>query len=52
MAGRSLCVSDEGMRRAKQALKRQGLTQSAIAKTGIAAWSTVNRFFNGDRKIA
>ena len=47
MAGRSLCVSDEGMRRAKQALKRQGLTQSAIANTGIAAWSTVNRFFNG-----
>ncbi len=46
MSGRSLCVSAEGLIRARQALKRKGITQKAIANVGIASWSTVNKFFN------
>jgi hypothetical protein len=46
MSGRSLCVSEEGLIRARQALKRKGITQTAIANTGIASWSTVSKFFN------
>ncbi|MFO0209361.1 MAG: hypothetical protein ACK53E_00945, partial [Pseudanabaena sp.] len=46
MSGRSLCVSAEGLIRARQALKRKGITQKAIANTGIASWSTVSKFFN------
>ncbi|NEQ44342.1 MAG: hypothetical protein F6K00_12610 [Leptolyngbya sp. SIOISBB] len=48
MAGRSLQLSESGQQQARQALMYLGLTQKAIAyERAIAAWSTVNRFFNG-----
>jgi hypothetical protein len=36
----------EGLIRARQALKRKGITQKAIANARIASWSTVSKFFN------
>lgn len=47
MSQRSLTASSEGIKRAKLALKRQSLTQKAIAEEfAIASWSTVSKFFN------
>jgi predicted NACHT family NTPase len=48
MAGRSLQTSPQGIEKAKNALKRNSLTQKALVnERGIASWSTINRFFNG-----
>lgn len=48
MPGRSLQLSKEGQQQARQALLVRSLTQKAIAnELAIAAWSTVNKFFNG-----
>ncbi|MEH1887871.1 NACHT domain-containing protein [Nostoc sp.] len=45
---RSLVASSEGIKRAKVALKRQSLTQKALAEEfAIASWTTVSKFFNG-----
>jgi len=44
----SLIASPSGTQRARQALRRLSLTQSALVnERGIASWSTVNNFFNG-----
>ena len=55
MTGRSLQASSEGIEKARRALNRKNLTQTALVKErGIASWSTVNGFFNGkpvDRRI-
>jgi signal recognition particle GTPase len=55
MPGRSLVACSEGIDKAKKALQRCNLTQTAIAKElAIASWSTVSKFFNGkpvDRAI-
>jgi transcriptional regulator with XRE-family HTH domain len=55
MARRSLLASPQGIKRAKNALERNNLTQKALAnERGIASWSTVNKFFTGkpvDRSI-
>src|ERR671933_845528 len=46
MAMRSLLASPQGIKRAKNALERNNLTQKALAnERGIASWSTVNKFF-------
>lgn len=48
MPGRSLVACSEGIDKARKALQRYNLTQTAIAKElAIASWSTVNKFFNG-----
>lgn len=48
MARRSLRASAKGIQKAKLALERKNLTQKAIAyELAIAAWATVNKFFNG-----
>ncbi|MGI2906267.1 NACHT domain-containing protein [Tolypothrix sp. VBCCA 56010] len=45
---RSLVASLEGIKRARVALKRQKLTQKALAyEFAIASWATVSKFFNG-----
>ena len=45
---RSLKASTDGIVKARLALKRKNLTQTAIAtELAIAAWATVNGFFNG-----
>ncbi|HBL13660.1 MAG TPA: hypothetical protein DD379_20130, partial [Cyanobacteria bacterium UBA11162] len=53
--GRSLQALPEGIEKAKKALKRQNLTQTALAhEKALASWSTINKFFNGkpvDRAI-
>ncbi|MDY6940252.1 MAG: hypothetical protein SWY16_21675 [Cyanobacteriota bacterium] len=54
-AGRSLRASQDGIQRAKRALKRENLTQKALSsEMAIASWSTISKFFNGkpvDRPI-
>ena len=46
-AGRSLRASQEGIQRAKRALKRENLTQKALSsEMAIASWSTISKFFN------
>lgn len=47
MAGRSLRASKIGVQRAKQALMRRSLIQKSLVDEGIAAWATINKFFNG-----
>ena len=48
MVRRSLTTSKDGIKRAKQALKRKSLTQKAIyIELGIASRTTVASFFNG-----
>jgi DNA-binding Xre family transcriptional regulator len=45
---RSLIASPQGIEKAKLALVRRNLTQKALAnESGIASWSTINKFFNG-----
>jgi DNA-binding Xre family transcriptional regulator len=44
--GRSVVASEAGIVRAKQALKRQNLTQKAFSREIGLSWSTVNNFFN------
>jgi len=55
MTGRSLQASSERIEKARRALNRKNMTQTALVKErGIASWSTVNKFFNGkpvDRRI-
>lgn len=55
MTGRSLKASPQGIEKAKTALKRNNLTQKALAnEKQIASWSTINKFFTAkpvDRSI-
>jgi hypothetical protein len=45
---RSLRASESGIQLAKEALTRKSLTQMALVnERGIAAWSTINKFFTG-----
>ncbi|MUG93057.1 hypothetical protein F7734_11650 [Scytonema sp. UIC 10036] len=46
MAKRSLIASSEGIKRARLALTRRKLTQSALVQELGTSWSTINKFFN------
>ena len=51
MSNRSLNASPQGQETLRKALERKNLTQKSLSyegsASGIAAWSTINRFFNG-----
>ncbi|MGF1672579.1 MAG: DUF4384 domain-containing protein [Rivularia sp. (in: cyanobacteria)] len=51
MSNRSLSASPQGQEILRKALERQNLTQKSLSydgsADGIAAWCTINRFFNG-----
>ena len=51
MSNRSLNASPQGQEKLRKALERRNLTQKSLSYEGdvdgIAAWSTINRFFNG-----
>ncbi|MEM7553521.1 MAG: CHAT domain-containing protein [Cyanobacteria bacterium P01_A01_bin.84] len=51
MSNRSLSASSQGQEKLRTALERRNLTQKSLSyegsADGIAAWSTINRFFNG-----
>ncbi|MGB6301206.1 MAG: DUF4384 domain-containing protein [Rivularia sp. (in: cyanobacteria)] len=51
MSSRSLSASPQGQEILRKALERRNLTQKSLSYEGdvdgIAAWSTINRFFNG-----
>lgn len=51
MSNRSLSASPQGQKKLRKALERRNLTQKSLSyegsADGIAAWSTINRFFNG-----
>ncbi|MBV6628141.1 MAG: DUF4384 domain-containing protein [Rivularia sp. (in: Bacteria)] len=51
MSNRSLSASTQGQDKLRTALERRNLTQKSLSyegsADGIAAWSTINRFFNG-----
>ena len=47
MAGRSLCASEAGQKKAELALIRKQLTRTVLVRDrGIASWTTVSKFFN------